>query len=216
MSQLHIKMQEYDEGVREGVPGNLETVLGKISQTLFNLLGDPTRYECVGGKIEGRLLNCCTSSCQEVHSLCSPVDQRCQFMQTVSLSEWLLTQLECPSSSSSSALTNLLSLSTNLTLLAIATGREDLSLTLFSSLSESVTDVCLYLIIPVDLSYEVHRLAHDSQFWLTQHLNLFLLAGCSESFSTQDAITLAHSLCLLLAQMAAHQHTLPVLKVSGC
>lgn len=211
MSQLHIKMQECGEGVWEGVPGNLKTVLGKISQTLFNLLGDPTRYECVGGKIEGRLLNCFTSSCQEVHSLCSPVDQRCQFMQTVSLSEWLLTLLECPSSSSSSALTNLLSLSTSLNLLAIATGREDLSLTLFSSLSESVTDICWYLINPV-----MHRLAHDSQFWLTRHLSLFLLVGCSESFSTQDAITLAHSLCLLLAQMAAHQHILPALKVSGC
>ena len=54
----------------------------------------------------------------------SSVDQRCQFIQSVSLLEWLLTLLEAlpPLHPSSSLLTDLLSLSTNLTLLTIASG----------------------------------------------------------------------------------------------
>ena len=119
MSKLCVRMQKCGEEVREGEAGIPETVLGTIAQILFNLLGDPTRYVC------GRVcMLYCTGSCHE--SLYSPVDQRCQFMQAVSLSEWLLTLLGClPPPPSSSTLTNLLSLSTSLTLIAIATGRGD-------------------------------------------------------------------------------------------
>ena len=117
VSQLCVRMQKCGEEVREGEAGIPETVLGTIAQILFNLLGDPTRYVC------GRVcMLYCTGSCHE--SLYSPVDQRCRFMQAVSLSEWLLTLLGClPPPPSSSTLTNLLSLSTSLTLIAIATGR---------------------------------------------------------------------------------------------
>ena len=60
--------------------------------------------------------------CSAVSS--SSVDQRYQFLQAVSLLEWLLTLLETlpPLHPSSSLLTDLLSLSTNLTLLTIASG----------------------------------------------------------------------------------------------
>ena len=37
--------------------------------------------------------------------------------------------------------------------------------------------------------------------------------GHSESLSTQDAITLAHRLCLLLTKMTVSKHTLPAVKV---
>ena len=60
--------------------------------------------------------------CSAVSS--SSVDQQCQFIQAVSLPEWLLTLLEAlpPFHPSSSLLTDLLSLSTNLTLVTIASG----------------------------------------------------------------------------------------------
>ena len=60
--------------------------------------------------------------CSAVSS--SSVDQRCQFIQAVSLLEWLLTLLEAlpPLHPSSALLTDLFSLSTNLTLVTIASG----------------------------------------------------------------------------------------------
>ena len=100
----------------------------------------------------------------------------------MSLPEWLLTLLEVlpPLHPSSSLLTDLLSLSTTLTLLTIASGGP--------FIADQFSQVLMCVL---------------------------LCPGHSESFSTQDAITLAHRLCLLLTKMTVSKQTLLTVKVNN-